>query len=192
MSPSRRVAVLPGDDAAPEAVDATMEILEAMDLPVDWAVLPDGETLARKLSRTERDLLVRETVDSSDAALFGATSGKTGGVWYLRWGKDTYANVRPVRWREGVPSPLRDPEGIDYVIVRENLEDLYVGIEGDLKTLRSSGLDLRPYGGVLDMTPRSGPATAADGRFAVKVLTKENTERAAHFACRLALERLLP
>ncbi|HMC52849.1 MAG TPA: isocitrate/isopropylmalate family dehydrogenase [Acidimicrobiales bacterium] len=187
--PRRRVAVLPGDDAAPEAVHATLEILDAMDLPVDWAVLPDGDSLARKLSRPERDQLIRETVDSSDAALFGATSGKTGGVWYLRWGKDAYANVRPVRWRTGVPSPLREPAGIDYVIVRENLEDFYVGVEGDLSTLRASGLDLRPYGGLLDISPRYGPATAADGRFALKVLTKENTERVAHFACRLAMER---
>ena len=185
----RRVAVLPGDDAAPEAVEAGMEILEAMALPVEWVVLPDGETMARKFSRPERDQLIRETVDSCAAALFGATSGKTGAVWYLRWGKDTYANVRPVRWREGVPSPLRDPAGIDYVIVRENLEDLYVGIEGDLGALRSSGLDLRPHGGRIDVSPSIGPATAADGRFAVKVLTKENTERVAHFACRLARER---
>jgi isocitrate/isopropylmalate dehydrogenase len=185
----RRVAVLPGDDAAPEAVHATLEILEAMDLSIDWAVLPDGDALARHLSRAERDALVKETVDSCQAALFGATSGKTGAVWYLRWGKDTYANVRPVRWRSGVPSPLREPSGIDYVIVRENLEDFYVGIEGDLGTLRSSGLDLRPYGGTLDFSPRNGPATASDGRFAVKVLTKENTERAAHFACGLALKR---
>jgi hypothetical protein len=40
----------------------------------------------------------------------------------LRWGKDTYANVRPIKWRPGATSPLRHPEGIDYVIVRENLE----------------------------------------------------------------------
>ena len=184
-----RVAVIPGDDAAPEAVHATLEVLRAMDLPIQWEVLPDGETLARELSRPERDRMLRETIDACDAALFGATSGKTGGVWYLRWGKDTYANVRPVKWRVGVPSPLRQPSGIDYVIVRENLEDFYVGIEGDLAELRSSGLDLRPFGGALDVSPRNGPATASEGRFAVKVLTKENTERAAHFACHLALER---
>src|SRR5207245_663866 len=123
----RMVEVLPADDAAPEAVHATLEVLRAMDLPIQWEVLPDGETLARELSRPERDRMLRETIDACDAALFGATSGKTGGVWYLRWGKDTYANVRPVKWRVGVPSPLREPSGIDYVIVRENLEDFYVG-----------------------------------------------------------------
>src|SRR5437660_5064754 len=73
-----RVAVIPGDDAAPEAVHATLEVLRAMDLPIQWEVLPDGETLARELSRPERDRMLRETIDACDAALFGATSGKTG------------------------------------------------------------------------------------------------------------------
>jgi 3-isopropylmalate dehydrogenase len=40
----------------------------------------------------------------------------------------TYANVRPARWTPGYRSPLARPDGIDFVIVRENLEDLYVGL----------------------------------------------------------------
>ena len=184
-----RVAVLPGDDSAPEAVYATLDVLDALDLPIDWEVLPDGDELVAK-GGDERERVVREAVDRSDTVLFGATSGKTGGVAYLRWGKGAYANVRPVRYRPGVPSPLREPEGIDYVIVRENIEDLYCGLEGDLATLQASGLDLRPFGGLLGDLPAAGmAASAAEGRFAMKIITREGTERAAHFACRLALER---
>ncbi len=179
----KRIAVLPGDDAAPEAVHPTVAVLQAMDLPVEWVILPDGETLAKTTSREERERLIRETADSCDTLLFGATSGKTGGIGYLRWGKGTFANVRPIRWRPGFASPLRDPDGIDYVVVRENIEDLYLGIEGELSALLASGLDLNP---------RFRPGLAApsgEGRYAVKVITRENTERIAHFACRLAQKR---
>jgi isocitrate/isopropylmalate dehydrogenase len=122
-----RVAVLPGDDAAPEAVYATLDVLAALNVPVDWDVHPAGEELAA-LGADSREQLVRDAVDRSATVLFGATSGKTGGIAYLRWGKGAYANVRPVRYRTGVPSPLREPEGIDYVIVRENVDDLYYGL----------------------------------------------------------------
>jgi len=179
----KRVAVLPGDDAAPEAVSAAVEVLHSMELPIEWVMLPDGETLARDLSRADGERLIRETADGCDTLLFGATSGKTGGIGYLRWGRETFANVRPVRWRPGFRSPLAHPEGIDYVIVRENIEDMYLGIEGELPALLSSGLQTG--------TPLRTERTLAsqDGRYAVKVLTRENTERVAHFACQLARRR---
>lgn len=180
---SKRVVVLPGDDAAPEAVYPTLDLLRSMELPVEWVPLPDGDTLAATRSRAEAEALVREAADSCDALLFGATSGKTPGIGYLRWGKDTFANVRPVRYRPGFNSPLRNPDGIDYVIVRENIEDLYLGLEGDLHTLLDSGLDLTPR------RPGSPSLHGKDGRYALKVITRENTERVARFACDLALRR---
>ncbi len=179
----RRVAVLPGDDAAPEAVYPALELLQTMGLPIEWEVLPDGETLARTMTPAEREQLVRRAADRCDTLLFGATSGKTGGVGYLRWGRQTFANVRPIRWRPGFNSPLREPQGIDYVIVRENLEDLYLGLEGQLRDLAATGVDLKAWGGAFDFAP------SGDGRYALKVITVESTGRLAHFACRLALER---
>jgi isocitrate/isopropylmalate dehydrogenase len=168
-----RVAVIPGDDAAPEAVHAALSVLRDMALPVEWIVLPDGTELA-KLERAERERMICEAVDSCDTTLFGATSGVTGGIGYLRWGKRSFANVRPIKWRRGVPSPLREPDGIDYVIVRENLEDVYSGMEGSLDELRAAGLPVRASG---------------EGRYAVKVITRENTEAVARFAFELANAR---
>jgi isocitrate/isopropylmalate dehydrogenase len=182
------VAVVPGDDAAPEAVHPALEVLRALELPVDWVVLPDGEALA-SLPPASRERMIRAAVDASDSVLFGATSGTTGGIAYLRWGRAAFANVRPIKWRPGLRSPLRAPEGVDYVIVRENLEDLYLGLEGDLWVLRDSGLDLRPWSGLVEIPAGYRPQESRDGRYAVKVITRENTERVAHFACRLALER---
>lgn len=183
-----RVAVVPGDDASPEAVQPTVHVLRALAPPVDWDVLPDGDALARTTERQERERLIRAAVDAADSVLFGSTSGKTGGIGYLRWGKGTYANVRPIRWRPGLVSPLRDPEGIDYVIVRENLEDLYAGIEGDLAELLASGLDTRRFRGLVD--DREPVGDAGEGRYAVKVVTRRNTERVTEHACRLAIERM--
>jgi isocitrate/isopropylmalate dehydrogenase len=177
------VAVLPGDDAAPEAIYPSLELLQGMGLPIEWVVLPDGATLAREMSPAEAEKLVIDTVDACDTVLFGATSGTTPGVGYLRWGKLTFANVRPIRWRPGFRSPLRQPEGIDYVIIRENIEDLYLGLEGDLEELLASDLD---------STPRQRYDVTLEkftGRYAVKVLTRERTEQVARFACELALQR---
>ena len=71
------VAVIPGDDSAPEAVRATLSVLEAMDLPINFDVLPEGSTFAA-MDRAEGEALVRAAVDKSDTVLYGSTSGKTG------------------------------------------------------------------------------------------------------------------
>jgi isocitrate/isopropylmalate dehydrogenase len=178
--------VVPGDDAAPDAVHATLDVVRALGPPVDWITLPDGDELAA-LPRDERTALVHDQLARCDTALFGATSGTTPGLTWLRWGRGTYANVRPARWRAGVPSPLRAPEGIDYVIVRENVEGAYLGLEGDLGALLASGIDTRPWGGVIPV--RYPIADASAGRYAISVMTREGIERVAHFACRLAQGR---
>ena len=98
----------------------------------------------------------------------------------MRWGKLTFANVRPIRWQTGFNSPLKDPEEVDYIIVRENLEDMYVCVMGEAKDLLDAGLS----------DPRSRlPKGAADGRFAAKIITRPGTEQVARFACDLALQR---
>jgi isocitrate/isopropylmalate dehydrogenase len=172
----KKVVVVPGDDAAPEAVMPSLELLKSLGTEIEFVEFPPGE---RWIRETEREL--RAAIDASDSTLFGATSGKTGGIGYLRWGKQTYANVRPVRFSPGFKTPLAAPEGLDFVIVRENLEDLYVGVEGPLKTLAPLNLTSRVTRAPLD--------TSGEGVFAIKVITERNTRRVAEFACQLALRR---
>ncbi len=100
----------------------------AIEPPIEYVEFPPGE----KWVRGETDAEARAAIDASDSTLFGSTSGKTTSITYLRWGKQTFANVRPGRYSKGFRSPLARPEGIDFVIVRENLEDLYLGLEGPL------------------------------------------------------------
>jgi isocitrate/isopropylmalate dehydrogenase len=124
----------------------------------------------------------RRAIDASDATLFGATSGKSApALFYLRWGKQTYANVRPARWVPGYRSPLINPQGIDFVIVRENLEDLYVGVEGDIEALRPLGLT--------SWTARQLVAEMGPGRFGLKVITEAGSQRVVRFALELAERR---
>ncbi|MDH4146676.1 MAG: isocitrate/isopropylmalate family dehydrogenase [Acidimicrobiia bacterium] len=172
------VAVIPGDDAAPEGVAATMDVLGAMQLPIDWDVLPVGSELA-EMDRAEREHYVNDRIDAADTVLFGSTNGTTPGVVHMRWGRLTFANCRPVQWRAGFRSPLAEPDGIDYVIVRENLEDAYIGVQGDLGALRASNL----------IGPRARMPRGEEGNFAVKVITREGTEQVARFACELARTR---
>jgi isocitrate/isopropylmalate dehydrogenase len=166
-----RVVVIEGEDAAPEAVRPTVALLDRLDLGIEW-LRPDVADLAA----------TRAAIDAADTTLFGATSGRSAAaLYYLRWGKQTYANVRPARWFPGCRSPLARPEGVDLVVVRENLEDLYVGVEGDLETLRPLGLTSpMVHGSVADTGP---------GRFALKVITEAGATRVIRFAFDLARRR---
>ncbi len=174
----RTVAVAPGDDAAPEAVLASMEVLEAMALPIEFDRLPDGIALS-EMAPDEREAFMIERLDAADTVLFGSSNGTTPGIAHLRWGRGTYANVRPVEWRPGYRSPMANPERLGYVIVRENLEDAYVGIMGDAEDLHSSGL----------IGPRARLAWSGEGRYAAKIITRQGTEKVARFSFELARKR---
>ena len=177
----RRVVVIEGEDAAPEAVRPSLAVLRRLAPDVEWLQpLVGRAALERGLPPFPDE--ARAAIDNADATLFGATSGASApALFYLRWGKATYANVRPARWRPGARSPLARPEGVDLVVVRENLEDLYLGVEGDVAALAPLGLE--------SPTARCPVAELAPGRFALKVITEAGSERVARFAFDLARRR---
>jgi isocitrate/isopropylmalate dehydrogenase len=123
----------------------------------------------------------KAAIDEADCTLFGASGGPSRPIlWYLRWGKGTYVNIRPVRWSSGFSSPMRNPERIDYVIVRDNLEGMYPPREGDiseLHTLASSSSWWLPV------------PFEKQGAYAIKVCTDEQMRRVAVSACELAVQR---
>jgi isocitrate/isopropylmalate dehydrogenase len=177
----KTVAVIPGEDAAPEAMTATVRVIDAMGLDIRWTFPPMGQG-AMPTHGSFFPAEAREAIDAADATLFGATSGPSGAALrYLRWGKQTFANVRPTRYQPGYSSPLADPAGIDLVIVRENLEDLYLSIEGDLAFLAPLNLSSR--------TQRAKVHELGPGRFAIKAITEAGSERVIRFAFELACRR---
>jgi isocitrate/isopropylmalate dehydrogenase len=177
----KRVVVIEGEDAAPEAVRPSIELIDRLGVDIEWLHPPVGQRGVDECGSAFPDE-ARAVIDASDATLFGATSGISfPALFYLRWGKQTYANVRPSRYLPGCRSPLAHPDGIDFVIVRENLEDLYVGIEGDVKELAPLDLKSFTFGG--------SPTQLAPGRFAIKVISEAGTDRIARFAFELARKR---
>lgn len=177
----KRVVVIDGDDASPEAMIPSVDILISMGLPIDFVRPPIGEAAME----THGDFfpeVTRSEIDAADATLFGSTSGpSTAALFYLRWGKQTYANVRPCEWMPGFKSPLARPEGMDFVIIRENLEDLYLGLEGDIADL--AGLNL------ISRNARSSLKDLAPGKYAIKAITERGSERVIRFAFELARKR---
>lgn len=143
MEDSSRIITIPyiaGDGIGPEIMHAARPVIDAAvseatdgSVVLRWVELTAGEAA---FERTGQWLPV-ETVDairSSGVALKGPLTTPVGRGFRslnvaLRQALDLYASVRPVRYFDGVPSPVKDPEGMDIVIFRENTEDVYRGIE---------------------------------------------------------------
>jgi 3-isopropylmalate dehydrogenase len=175
---NKTVVALPGEGIGIEVVDATCEIMSAAGMPVKILTPPQIERPGSPVPEETRRLC-RE----ADAVLFGAAGPSTSNVvGWLRWEMEAWGGVRPAKFYRGMRSPLADPEGIDFVVIRENSEGMYPGREGDLADAKRALPDLRDrFGRNLD---RFG-----EGRFAVKVATRNGAERIARFACELARKR---
>ena len=127
------ITLIPGDGIGPECVTAAQRIVEATGAPIEW----ETPKPARRSSRRDcRRACPPETMDSitrTRVALKGPLEtpvgfGEKSANVTLRKLFETYANVRPVREMPGVKTPYSG-RGVDLVIVRENVEDLYAGIE---------------------------------------------------------------
>jgi len=181
LTASKTIAVIEGDDSAPEAVRCTVDFLSSLGLDLDWTYPIVGEDAIQETG-SAFPATTKKQIDEADTCLFGATSGSSGvALNYLRWGKETFANVRPCIYFPGCKSPLANPEGIDFAIVRENLEDLYVAVEGDLEEL-----DFLTRTG---RTNRKQTKDLGEGKYAIKAITRKGTERIVRFAFELARKR---
>jgi 3-isopropylmalate dehydrogenase len=174
------VCVITGDDAAPEVMRPTVEILYLLAPDIRFVEALSGlealESYGEAFPGETRD-----RIDAADCTLFGASGGPSRPIlWYLRWGKETHVNVRPVRWCPGYRSPMLHPECIDYVIVRDNLEGMYPPREGDVREL-----------GALSSSKSwwQAPPLEKQGAYAVRLCTDEQMHRLAVAACELALCR---
>jgi len=124
------VVLLPGDGIGPEIVEATREVLEATGVALDWRPYETGIAAMEKTGTPLPDEVVEE-IRRCGVALKGPITTPVGTGFSsvtvaLRQRLDLYANLRPVRSIPGVPARYSD---VDLVIVRENTEDLYAGIE---------------------------------------------------------------
>lgn len=125
-----RITLIPGDGIGPEITAAARAVLEASGVKISWEVVVAGE----KALQDYGTLLPEETLASiqrNRVALKGPLTTPVGSGFRsvnvaLRKEFDLYANLRPARTYEGVKSRYSD---VDLVVVRENTEDLYAGVE---------------------------------------------------------------
>ena len=163
------IPFIEGDGTGPDIWAAAVRILEAAvekayggDRALVWKEVLAGEEAYNKTGSWLPD----ETVDAFRQHLVGIKGPLTtpvgGGIRSLnvalRQTLDLYVCLRPVRWFQGVPSPVRNPEQVDMVIFRENTEDVYAGkeLEADSEGARKLlefldaefGWDIRPDSGI--------------------------------------------
>jgi isocitrate dehydrogenase (NAD+) len=124
------ITLIPGDGIGPEVADATRRVLEASGVKIDWEVQEAGAAIAEKRGTTLPDEVLT-SIRKNKVALKGPIGTPIGKGFRsvnvtLRQALDLYANVRPIRSLPGIEPRF---EGTDIVIVRENTEDLYAGLE---------------------------------------------------------------
>ncbi|MGD2040424.1 MAG: isocitrate/isopropylmalate dehydrogenase family protein [Anaerolineae bacterium] len=128
-----RVTLIPGDGTGPELVEATRRVLEATGVALDWDVQDAGADVMDKYGTPLPDAVL-DSVRANKVGLKGPITTPVGSGFRsvnvaLRKALDLYANVRPARSMSGIPVCH---ENVDVVVVRENTEGLYVGIEHDV------------------------------------------------------------
>ena len=106
----------------------------------------------------------------------------------LRQTLDLYVCLRPVRWYQGVQSPVKSPEKVNMCVFRENTEDIYAGIEWEAGTPEAEKF-YKFLKDEMGVTKVRFPETSS---FGVKPVSREGTERLVRAACQYALDHHLP
>jgi 3-isopropylmalate dehydrogenase len=138
--------VIPGDGTGPEVVAEGIKVLKAASGLSDFDLAFTEYDLGGEHYKATGETLSDDTIESlrkADAIYLGAIGHpdvkpgilEKGILLNLRFSLDQYINLRPVKLYEGVDCPLKDkgPEDVDFVVIRENTEGLYVGAGGCLK-----------------------------------------------------------
>ena len=130
MNVSRTITLIPGDGIGPEVTSAARTILDASGVKLDWETHDAGAAVAEKRGTTLPEEVLA-SIRKNKVALKGPIGTPIGKGFRsvnvtLRQTLDLYANVRPIR---SLPRVEPKFEGTDIVIVRENTEDLYAGLE---------------------------------------------------------------
>ena len=157
----RHVTLIPGDGIGPELAEAAVRVLDATGVELEWERAEAGEGQLERYG-TPLPEPVLESIRRNGICLKGPITTPVGEGFRsvnvaLRQALDLYANVRPARSIPGIPSRYED---VDLVIVRENTEDLYAGIEHRV---------------------------GADAAESIKIITRAASERICRFAFEYAV-----
>ena len=134
------IPFIQGDGTGPDIWQSSVRVLDAAvekayqgDRKINWLEVYAGEKAFDKFGNWLPDETIRSCREYLVSIKGPLTTPIGGGIRSLnvalRQALDLYVCLRPVRWFQGVPSPVREPENVDMVIFRENTEDIYAGIE---------------------------------------------------------------
>jgi isocitrate dehydrogenase (NAD+) len=160
---SYNITLIPGDGIGPEVMKAAKDVIDASGVKINWEIVDAGEGVIEEHGTPLPDYVI-ESIKRNKIAIKGPVTTPVGKGFRsvnvgLRQALNLYANVRPVKTYKGIPSRYDD---VDLIIVRENTEDLYAGIEHN----------------VGDVAAES-----------IKIITKKASNRIVEFAFNLAKEQ---
>ncbi len=170
------VTLIPGDGTGPEIVEATRRAIEATGVDIRWDVQEIGVPAIEKHGTPFPEAALA-SVRRNRVALKGPLTTELGTGFRsvnvaLRKEFDLYANLRPAKTYRGVRAPLGD---VDLVVVRENIEDLYAGIEFDIGTP-----ELAEVRSVIERLSRA--KIREDAAIAIKYISEMGSRRIVRFA----------
>jgi isocitrate dehydrogenase (NAD+) len=173
---AHRVTLIPGDGIGPEVSGAARRVLDASGVKIDWEIQEAGSDVMEKYGTPLPDQVI-ESIRRNKVALKGPITTPIGTGFRsvnvaLRAALDLYTNLRPAKYYPGVRSRYKD---VDLVVVRENTEDLYAGIEfeeGNSQTQELIGI----------LNQMSGKTIRADSGISIKPISITGTERIVRFA----------
>src|SRR5215213_9249843 len=170
------VTLIPGDGIGPEVTEATRRVLESTGIGFNWEFQQAGMIAYEQTG----DTLPEATLDSvkrNKIGLKGPITTPIGGGFRsvnvgLRQALGLYANLRPGKPIPGVQSTF---DNIDLVVVRENLEGMYSGVEFDTGTEDAAIV-------IGTINAHSKKQVPTDAAISIKIITEENTRRIVTFA----------
>lgn len=170
------VTLIPGDGIGPEVAQATKRVLDATGISFAWDEQEAGMTALEK----HGEVLPTATLDSirrNKIGLKGPITTPVGGGFRsvnvgLRHELGLYANLRPGKTMKGVQSTFED---IDLVVVRENMEDLYAGVEFDTGSDEATEV-------IGTLNRLSSKKIAEDAAISIKMITPEGSRRIVRYA----------
>jgi isocitrate dehydrogenase (NAD+) len=171
-----KITLIPGDGVGPEITEATKRVLEAMGVPFEWDIQNAGEEVYNKEGTPLPDRVL-ESIKKNKIAIKGPITTPVGTGFRsvnvtLRQTLDLYSCLRPCKTYQGARTRY---ENIDLIIVRENTEDLYAGIEYQK--------DSEGVKAIIDVVKNiSGRTIRPDSGISLKPISVYGTERIVRFA----------
>lgn len=184
-----RIPYIVGDGTGPDIWNASRELLEEAVIrkhnkKIEWIYLLAGEKALEKMGVLLPEETV-ETIKEVKFALKGPLTTPVGGGFrsinvHLRHIFDLYVGMRPIKYIKGLPSPIKNPEGVDIIIFRENTEDVYKGIEWEAQSGEAKK--------VIDfLKDAMGVELPLDSGLGIKPISKGKTERFAKWVFNYAI-----